>query len=524
MKSPSVSEFEKEFLFNAQSGAVIGVKDSLKRDVNINAHNNMISGNTALHFAVMGHCSEQYADDNCPYLKITKILLKNGADINFPNYYGVTPLHLALLRGKLNMVQLLLTKESDFNNKILNGDQCDFDAHQQIQNIVDFLLRNFLISSNEYPILLQFALRHEDAETFEMILNMKVEFDINAILPTMNSAIIHLVVQKGTIKMVQDLIDNGVDIERKDIYGNSPIHEAIREGKLDHFDYLLQNGASVFSENYQGWTALHTAAEYQAEDKIIDMILEQGIDVNIRSYMDGKTPLHVACSKLNNLETVKFLVQNGADYNRKDLYGETPLHMAMKCYVNEVILEYLLDLNADVNIQNVNGDTPLSAVLLLTCVNNRKLKILVAHIAILIANKSKVCVKNLRMIEHNLVKDYYQICNSEICKMNEKICSTINVSYLDLFTMDTQTFFKFIRKKEVIKVLNSGSYLGKFRIYGDLLQRKINRVNSRDFLLQQIRTIFNFQLKFKLSNVLLNKIVSRLNENELHCFVDNFLE
>lgn len=524
MKSPSSSDSEKDLLFNVQSGSITGVEHSLKRGVNINAHNNMISGDTALHFAVMGHFYNQYADDKCPYLKIAKMLLKNGADVNFPNYHGVTPLQLALLRGKIKMVQLLLNKGSEIN-KILRGIHRDFDLHHQTRSIVDFLLRNktFRVSSRDYPILLQFALRHGDEKTFEMILKKKVEFDINTILPTMNYAIIHLVVQNGTVKMIKDLIDHGVDIERKDIHGDTPIHEAIKKQKIDHFIYLLNCGASVFCENFQGRTALHTAAEYKAEETIVNLILNKGISINIRSQVDGKTPLHVACSKLDNLEIVKFLVKNGANFDSKDRYGETPLHTAMHSYVKAELVEYLLELKANVNIQDVNGDTALSTVLHLSYVIDRKLEILVAHLARMIACKSDVCAKNLEMIEHRVVNDYYKICDTELCQMKEKICSSSTVSYLDLLTKNVQNFSAFIWNEEIMTVLNSRSYLNKFHIYGDFLERKINKAKSRALLMQKVTEIFYCQLKIKLPHVVLNQLFSYMNELELSCFVETFL-
>ncbi len=54
----------------------------------------------------------------------------------------------------------------------------------------------------------------------------------------------------------------------------------------------------------------------------------QGGDFNIPDY-DGRTPLHLASCE-GHLETVRYLLENGASVHVTDRYSQTPLDNAMK--------------------------------------------------------------------------------------------------------------------------------------------------------------------------------------------------
>ena len=47
---------------------------------------------------------------------MVKVLLENGADVNHPDFDGMTPLCLACMLGRKNIVQLLLQGKADVNH------------------------------------------------------------------------------------------------------------------------------------------------------------------------------------------------------------------------------------------------------------------------------------------------------------------------------------------------------------------------------------------------------------------------
>ncbi|XP_038608266.1 protein phosphatase 1 regulatory subunit 12C [Tachyglossus aculeatus] len=76
-----------------------------------------------------------------------------------------------------------------------------------------------------------------------------------------------------------------------------------------------------------------------------------------RTNADGISALHQACID-ENLEVVRFLVEQGATVNQADNEGWTPLHVAASCGYTD-IAQYLLSHGADIAAVNSDGDLPL---------------------------------------------------------------------------------------------------------------------------------------------------------------------
>lgn len=110
--------------------------------------------------------------------------------------------------------------------------------------------------------------------------------------------------------------------------------------------------------------------------KVADFLILQGADVRSALPDTGETPLHSALCKAGRpsfLYVIKLLVENGADINAKTVpgaesgafmrdvrtKGETPLHRAA-AYADEETIRYLLDNGADREARDVNGNSPLT--------------------------------------------------------------------------------------------------------------------------------------------------------------------
>ena len=73
-----------------------------------------------------------------------------------------------------------------------------------------------------------------------------------------------------------------------------------------------------------------------------------------------RTPLVWACMQ-GREDTVKLLLEAGADHHKTDRHGCSPLHAAAHLGQKEVVLLVLLDRGADINKATDLGDTPLHA-------------------------------------------------------------------------------------------------------------------------------------------------------------------
>lgn len=109
---------------------------------------------------------------------------------------------------------------------------------------------------------------------------------------------------------------------------NNFLYQAVEYNDFDLCQYLLQNGAQVnkiYDKNpyYSVFrdcsaTLLHLAS-HNSNDKLVTLLLKYHAPINVQNS-EGKTPLFYA----KHLNTIKILVESGADYTLKDKYGKTP--------------------------------------------------------------------------------------------------------------------------------------------------------------------------------------------------------
>jgi ankyrin repeat protein len=159
---------------------------------------------------------------------------------------------------------------------------------------------------------------------------------------------IHKAADKGDIAKIQELIDNGEDINRKSHPAkNTPLIVAVANGRVECCKYLLDHGANPSQAGLFGAesrTPLQLAAINGNLD-IIKLLLSYGIgpDEDAGSY----TAFHYAC-KNGHLEAAEALLAAGADINTMDSRGATPLRSAINLHQDDIFY-WLLDEGVDVD-------------------------------------------------------------------------------------------------------------------------------------------------------------------------------
>ena len=105
----------------------------------------------------------------------------------------------------------------------------------------------------------------------------------------------------------------------------------------------LENGVDVNAKDLVGNTALIFAVFGDRGDdnlEIINLLIENGADVNITNN-DGNTLLH-ELSYAPDLDIIKMLLKNGADINAINEKGESVLDLMIKnTYPNEPLITML---------------------------------------------------------------------------------------------------------------------------------------------------------------------------------------
>ena len=183
---------------------------------------------------------------------------------------------------------------------------------------------------------------------------------------------LHRASVNGHIEVVKLLLNREADINLVDRYRQTPLKIASQEGHIEVVQLLLNREAAVDQADINGRTPLRSASEH-CHIGVVRALLNRQADVNLTD-INGKTPMHVALdvsrpSRENPyhrrqcaIKVVKLLLDNQADVNASSPNGITPIYLAAQNAYWEVA-KLLLDKNANVNQQNDNGSTPLHAAI-----------------------------------------------------------------------------------------------------------------------------------------------------------------
>lgn len=167
-----------------------------------------------------------------------------------------------------------------------------------------------------------------------------------------------------TLDDVRNELDAGVDVNATDRSGWTPLHIAVAYRYTDIVALLLSRDADPSMRDHSGFDALWVSVIGDPPDpEIVALLLEHGADVNRINDQDVAklTPLHYAMisdSGIATYETVRILLDYGADVGSASNIDDTPLHFASSAASHDVIT-LLLDQGANINANNRHGETPL---------------------------------------------------------------------------------------------------------------------------------------------------------------------
>ncbi len=307
---------EDNFLHAAATFCRVGNFDSSLGDINYSTNSR---GWTLLHLGA------KEGND-----VIVKSLLGKGANVNITGgrVGRVTPLHLAVRNGHLNVVKVLIDALADVNRKTRrNYTSLHLAAQNGHLDVVEFLIdKNSDVS----------------AKTQE------------------GYTPLHLAAQNGHLDVVKYLIsEKGAEIDLRGHFQLTPLHLAAQNGSLSVVKVLLAMAKEPDCSpvTRRGHTPLHLAAAC-GNKTVVELLLSKGkAKIDLQSHI-GFTPLHLA-ARNGHLNVVKVLI----DKNAKTTCDDTALHLAAQNgHLN--VVEFLIGKNSDISAKTQKGCTPLELALL----------------------------------------------------------------------------------------------------------------------------------------------------------------
>uniref|UniRef100_A0AAZ3RDZ3 Transient receptor potential cation channel, subfamily A, member 1b n=1 Tax=Oncorhynchus tshawytscha TaxID=74940 RepID=A0AAZ3RDZ3_ONCTS len=253
------------------------------------------------------------------HTELAEYLISKGADIDYIDCKGLSPLLLATNCGAWRSVALLLSKGANVNIKDKSG--CNF-LHLAIlqpkglKNLTGDILQvtqhdiALDVTDNEGCTPLHYACRLGIHESVKNILVLQVSLDRKS---KDKKSALHFAAQYGRINTCQRLLETITDsrlLNEGDERGLTPLHLASGGGHAKVVELLLRKGA-LFHSDYKGWTCLHHAAA-EGYTQTMKIVLGTNIKLLDKLDEDGSTALHVAARE-GQVAAVRLLLQRGAE-------------------------------------------------------------------------------------------------------------------------------------------------------------------------------------------------------------------
>jgi ankyrin repeat protein len=299
---------------------------------------------------------------------VIDVLVTKGADVNARNNPGTWPLQLAAASGNVKSVLRLLQGGANVNArnntgftplmaamKNPKGDEC---ARVLLEFGADV---NAKESTNGWtPLFLAVHCDDSREDNVRVLLDNKPIIDTRS---TDGNTPLILTAMKGHHRIVQLLIDYGMDVNSKNKGGGTPLSNATIKGPdgEDAALLLIENRAKVkFTIKNRQSTALHHSSSSRQE-RVVQRLLERKLVAVDAKDGTSFTSLYFAIIRSQEA-IVRLLLRNGA--KQKD-QGEKPkhkivLHTAV-LYKNAGIVKLLLENGGDTKRKNGSGQTAKAA-------------------------------------------------------------------------------------------------------------------------------------------------------------------
>ena len=147
-----------------------------------------------------------------------------------------------------------------------------------------------------------------------------------------------IAINEGDCCAVEELLNQGADLEGKNNYDNTPLYEGVYSNQLLVVECLLNKGAEVNAKGEKGKGPLIRAV-LNNNEAMVKLLLAHNANTECQTQR-RETPLHIACDQANYTLT-QLLLDKQANVHAQDEYGRTPLHIAARHNETNLILSLL---------------------------------------------------------------------------------------------------------------------------------------------------------------------------------------
>ena len=296
------------------------------------------------------------------------------------------PLRLAILRGHADIVEFLLSRGANPNERYVTGKGPLHEAAKKGNaDSVKVLVKygadiNSRKGGFNHPPLCFATSR----EVTEALIAAGAEIDIRG---KYHSTPLHSIAASGQTEAAEVLLGHGAHIEAKDASGRTPLHRAANSGQKNMAGLLIINGADINAGDASGLTPLNIAvdsdwAPKNSRKEVAELLVANNAEHTIRdvvwlgdarridALLKGdpalandtsgmyKEAVIFAAVREGHSRVVRLLLDRGARLDAQDRYGCPPLHVAAYAG-HKAMVRVILEAGANANETGAHGELAL---------------------------------------------------------------------------------------------------------------------------------------------------------------------
>ena len=275
---------------------------------------------------------------NTDNYKITEAMILMKSDVNKPSKSEVFPIDIALRNDNEKIIDLLLE----------NGCKAVF-ANLSVCDNIDLIEKMVKLGSDSKTIDINFAI--ENKTTLIRVLKLK---------PNVNNSELDYRIVFANEEILDILLEAGLNNTARGNFPDSDplIFGAIKYGDLNTIKKLKEAGIDIMYKNDK-YSTSDSPFLFVVKSENVDLIkyyIEQGADPNEKDWTK-KSALIFAVSTDND-EIIKLLIDAGANKEYSGYFNKTPLMQAVD-YDKYISAQALINEGANVNYKSKYGESCL---------------------------------------------------------------------------------------------------------------------------------------------------------------------
>jgi ankyrin repeat protein len=247
-------------------------------------------------------------------------------------------LYRAIRDGDLEKTKTLLKDFPNINQSLLICTPLEYAVQSKQRAVAEYLIsKGANVNPTDYfqegPVL-GVAVLSGDVNMIKLLVDKGADINAARALPA--------AVMMNNIKAVELFLKRGASVNLLDVGGNTPLHYAVEDGQIQMIKLLLGHGANIDAKNELDETPLHSLIHIPDNEETVKLLLDKGANPNTISR---GTPLLNDAVDYGDEEMVKLLLEKGANVNSMDAKGNTPLQIAVKSN-NQSMIQLLVKYGA----------------------------------------------------------------------------------------------------------------------------------------------------------------------------------